>query len=84
VAACNDIFIIAAAAPISGKRTTLVSINNSNDTAYNLANKKDTQGEGKTNAGGDGNLFHISADVEADAIYKFCHVRVLLTKKGSK
>ncbi|KAF5542344.1 hypothetical protein FPHYL_11528 [Fusarium phyllophilum] len=80
-ASAQDKFIIAAATPITGRRTTLISINNPNQTAYALADLNDTQGEGVTHAEGDGNGFHLWADVEQNAHKGYCHVRVLITER---
>ncbi|KAI9759027.1 MAG: hypothetical protein M4579_002616 [Chaenotheca gracillima] len=76
----NDTFIVAAAAPIFGKRTTLVAINDSAWTAYKLADKNDTKGEGKPLDGGDGHAFRVLAVVEDKAFKDYCHVRVILTE----
>lgn len=79
-ASTQDKFIVAAAAPITGRRTTLISINDPNQTAYGLADLNDTQGQGQTHAEGDGAGFHLWADVEQGAVNNYCHVRVLITE----
>jgi hypothetical protein len=78
----QDTLIIAAAAPIIGKRTTLISINDPAMTAYKLADENDTAGQGKSHDEGDGNHFHIWADVETNAFNQYCHVRVYITEIG--
>ena len=82
-ATTQDKFIIAAAAPIIGKRTTLISINDPNETALDLADKNDTSGQGKVHDEGDGLAFHLWADVEQNAINNYCHVRVFITEKST-
>lgn len=79
-ASTQDKFIVAAAAPIKGRRTTLISINDPNQTAYGLADLNDTKGQGQTHAEGDGAGFHLWADVEQGAVNNYCHVRVLITE----